>query len=207
MEALGGRGDEVGVAEEEGAAVVAGVVVRGQGEDEAVELGGADADGDAAAASAAVVAVTVGFLMMVGVAVCGSVAVRGRGPLGVVLGTLGEAEDPRRDVAVEVDDAAFALVRARRVRVCARAAEHGEDDGERRVALFGGGGEGDVQDGRFVDDGVDGLIIIFAWDFTSGDFILAGLFTFGQGCSSSSSSNCALKRELSLCAHLDSCTG
>ena len=81
---------------------------------------------------------------------------------------LREAEDPRRDVAVEVDNAAVAFVRARRVRVCARAAEHGEDDGERRVALFGGGGEGDVQDGRFVDDGVDGLIVIFAWDFTSG---------------------------------------
>ena len=112
-------------------------------------MGGADADGDApaAAASAAVVGIgvgVVGSLMRGWVAICGSVAVRGRPLVFFVLGTLGEAEDPGRDVAVEVDDAAFALVRARRVRVCARAAEHGEDDGERRVALFGGGGEGDV---------------------------------------------------------------
>ena len=93
------------------------------------------------------------------------------------MGTLREAEDPRRDVAVEVDHAAFALVRARRLGVRARAAKHGEDDRERRVALFGGSGEGDVQDGCFVDDGVDGLIVIFAWDFTSKGLILAGLFT------------------------------
>ena len=64
----------MGVAEEEGAAVVAGVVVGRQGEDDAVELGGADADGDSAAAVfvAVVVAVVVavGFLMMMmGVAV------------------------------------------------------------------------------------------------------------------------------------------
>ena len=143
-------------------------------------MGGADADGDAAAAFAAVVVVTVafvGFLMMIGVAVRrGSVAVRGR-PLVVFLGIFGEAEDPRRDVAVQVDDAAFALVRARRVRVCARTAEHGEDDGEWRVALFGGGGEGDMEDGRLVDDGVDGLIVIFAYDTTPGGFILAEVFT------------------------------
>ena len=75
MQAFGGRGDEVCVPEEEGAAVVAGVVVGRQGEDDAVELGGADADGDAAAAASAVVVGVgvvgvVGFLMMMmGVAV------------------------------------------------------------------------------------------------------------------------------------------
>ena len=78
---------------------------------------------------------------------------------------------------MKIDDAAFALVWARRVRVRARAAKHGEDNRERRVALFGGSGEGNVQDGRFVDDGVDGLIVIVAWDFTPGVLILAGLFT------------------------------
>ena len=72
---------------------------------------------------------------------------------------------------MQVDDAAFALVGARRFRVCACAAEHGEDYGEWRVAFFGGGGEGDVEDGGFVDDGVDGLIVIFALGFRTRRFM------------------------------------
>lgn len=126
VQAFGFVRDDVRVPEDDGAAVVARVVVRGQGEDHAVELRGADADRypaaailTAAAAAAAAVAVAAGW----GVAVC--------------VGGFGEAEDPRGDVAVEVDYTAFALVRAEGVGVRARAAEHGEDDGEGRVALLG----------------------------------------------------------------------
>lgn len=39
------------------------------------------------------------------------------------------------------------------------AAEHGEDDGEG----LGGVGEGDVEDGAGVDDGMDGGIVVFSW--------------------------------------------
>lgn len=122
VQAFGFVRDDVRVPEDDGAAVVARVVVRGQGEDHAVELRGADADRYPAAVLAAVAAaaaVVVGW----GVAVC--------------VGGFGEAEDPRGDVAVEVDYTAFALVRAEGVGVGARAAEHGEDDGEGRVALLG----------------------------------------------------------------------
>lgn len=118
VQAFGFVRHDVRVPEDDGAAVVARVVVRGQGEDYAVELRGADADRYPAAA-AVLAAVAGGW----GVAVC--------------VGGPGEAEDPRGDVAVEVDYTAFALVRAEGVGVGARAAEHGEDDGEGRVALLG----------------------------------------------------------------------
>lgn len=119
VQALGFVRDDVRVPEGDGAAVVAGVVVRGEGEDDAVELRRADADRYAAAAAALLTAATAGW----GFAVFG--------------GGFGEAEDARGDVAVEVDYAAFALVWGGWVGVGARAAEHGEDDGEGRVTLLG----------------------------------------------------------------------
>lgn len=120
MQALGLVGDDVRVPKDDGAAVVARVVVRGEGEDHAVELRGADADRYAPTAAAAV---------EWRIAVVGGCA--------VFVGGFGEAENARGDVAVEVDYTAFALVRAGQVGVGARAAEHGEDDGEGRVTLLG----------------------------------------------------------------------
>lgn len=125
VQAFGFVRHDVRVPEDDGAAVVARVVVRGQGEDHAVELRGADADRYPAAA--AVLAAAAG---------AGAAVAAGWGGA-VCVGGFGEAEDPRGDVAVEVDYTAFALVWAQWVGVGARAAEHGEDDGEGRVALLG----------------------------------------------------------------------
>lgn len=47
--------------------------------------------------------------------------------------------------------------------VDAGGAEHGEDDGEGGVAIVGGRVEADVQDRRFVDEGVDGGVVVGAW--------------------------------------------
>lgn len=127
VQALGFGGDDVGVPEDDGAAVVAGVVVWGQGEDHAVELRGADADWYSPTAATAAAFLAAGA----------DVAVAGGWGIAVLVGGLGEAENARGDVAVEVDYAAFALVWGGWVGVGARAAEHGEDDGEGWVALLG----------------------------------------------------------------------
>ena len=64
---------------------------------------------------------------------------------------------------MEIDDAAFALVVEGRVRVSARAAEHREDYWELGCTIFRcGRSEGDVEQRSFVDDGVDGLEIVFS---------------------------------------------
>lgn len=136
VQALGGVGHEVGVPEDDGGAVVAAVVVGGEGEDDAVELCGGDADGDAA-------------VWCVG-----------------VVGGWGETDEAGGCGAVEVEYSAVAFVRESGVWVGARAADHGQDYGEGWgvVVVGSGGGEGDMEDGGFVDDGVDGLVVVFAWD-------------------------------------------
>ena len=102
-----------------------------------------------------------------------------------VAGLPGQLHEARRDVAVEVEAAGRVVVGGGRsssrsvvgvvgVRgggrgIRAGAAEHGQDDGEGGLVGGGGrGGEGDVQDGRAVDEGVDCGVVVGAWRGVSG---------------------------------------
>lgn len=125
VELLGVVGDEGGVAEEGGGAVVVGVGEGGGGEDEGVDVGCGDADGEA-------------FLLLL------LNTLRGRG-------RAGEVHHAGGDVAVEVEVEGVAEVRAGAVKG-AHVADHGEDGWEGRVV---GGVEGDVEERGGVDEGVD----------------------------------------------------
>lgn len=59
--------------------------------------------------------------------------------------------------------------------VVACATEHGEDNGEG----VGWVGEGDVEDGRAVYEGVDGLVVVGAWGIFYLFLIRRRLFGFG----------------------------
>lgn len=115
--------DESGVAEEHGGAVVVAVVEGGEGEDQAVDVGGGDADGQAGVGA-------------------------------------DDVHDAGGDVAVEVQVEGVGEVGAG-TGEGAHLADHGEDGWE------GGGGrvEGDVDDGRGVDEAVDDLQSIDACSF------------------------------------------